>query len=126
MSHQVDTQPTEVPGHKTEKHLADINVDTLHTHEAEVELDAAGRFLAEQALLPDGEYLTGPWTEEEEKAVKRKADLIVLPLLFWSLSMGAVDKVALGTAGVLNIRQDLGLVGQQFSCQSPNVHVKII
>jgi len=33
------------------------------------------------------------------------------------ISMGAVDKVALGTAGVLNIRQDLGLVGQQFSCE---------
>ena len=33
------------------------------------------------------------------------------------LSMGAVDKVALGTAGVLHIRQDLHLVGQQFSCE---------
>lgn len=116
MSHQDESQVGMGPIDKSEKHLTDVDVNALHSHEAEVELDAAGRFLAEQALLPDGEYLTGPYTEEEEKAVKRKADLIVLPLLFWSLSMGAVDKVALGTAGVLNIRKDLGLVGQQFSC----------
>jgi hypothetical protein len=33
--------------------------------------------------------------------------------------MGAVDKVALGTAAILGIRTDLGLVGQEYSwCSS--------
>ena len=36
--------------------------------------------------------------------------------------MGAVDKVALGTAGILGIRKDLGLVGQQFSCELHCTH----
>lgn len=31
------------------------------------------------------------------------------------LMMGAVDKVCIGTAAVLGMRKDLGLVGQQYS-----------
>jgi len=50
------------------------------------ELDTAGKFLADMAAGPDGDYLTSPYTEAESAAVRRKADLIICPLLFWALS----------------------------------------
>lgn len=82
MAEQRDTDSNHPKGDK-ETHLA--NIQTAVNEESE-QLDAAGKFLAEMALRPDGEYLLSPWTEEEEKGVRRKADWIVLPLLFWSLS----------------------------------------
>jgi hypothetical protein len=69
-----------------EKNLAEINVTDLQQIEEDVSLDAAGKFLAEQALLPDGEWLVSPYTPEEEAKVRRKADIIVMPLLAFSLT----------------------------------------
>lgn len=45
-------------------------------------------------------------------------DLIVLPLVTMSLMMGGVDKVILGTAATFGLRQELNLVGQQYSWAS--------
>lgn len=59
-----------------------------------------------------------PWTEAEEKAVKRKLDKIVLPLVTMSLLLGGVDKVILGTSATFGLRDDLGLVGQDYSWAS--------
>jgi len=68
-----------------EKMGADVNIEGVGEG-ASGELDAAGKFLADMAAGPDGEYLVSPYTEEESRAVRRKADLIVCPLLFWALS----------------------------------------
>ncbi|WVQ76304.1 hypothetical protein IAR50_005969 [Cryptococcus sp. DSM 104548] len=81
-------------------------------------LDDAGRFLAAMAERPDSAALFADYTPEEERAVLRKADWIILPILLLAIMMGAVDKVALGTAAVLGLRTDLGLVGQQYSWSS--------
>ena len=48
--------------------------------------DVAGRFIASIAERPDGAELLAPWTEEEEKKVLRKADMIVLPLMAFALT----------------------------------------
>jgi hypothetical protein len=69
-----------------EKTTNEVSVEALSDRATDVQLDAAGKFLADMAAGPDGEYLVSPYTPEEEKAVKRKADLIVVPLLFWALS----------------------------------------
>ena len=66
---------------------------------------------------------------EEESGLDRFTSAVLVPVVRppvrgWSKigiddRMGAVDKVALGTAAVLGIRGDLGLKGQQFSwCSS--------
>jgi len=69
-----------------EKNFTEINVANIQQIEEDVSLDAAGKFLAEQALLPDGEWLVSPYTPEEEAKVRRKADMIVMPLLAFSLT----------------------------------------
>ena len=58
----------------------------LRVLENDSHMDGAGKFLAKMRARPDGAALVGPWTEAEERAVKRKADMIVMPLLFFSLS----------------------------------------
>ena len=68
-----------------EKQAANVNVEGLGDGHSS-ELDAAGQFLADMAAGPDGEYLVSPYTEAESNAVRRKADLIICPLLFWALS----------------------------------------
>jgi hypothetical protein len=89
--------------------------------------DAVAGFLAEVAKEdPD---LLRPWSPAEEKRLLRvKIDPIVMTLsqfclmsmLFLArsdlrllrLTVGAVDKVCIGTAATLGMRSDLGLVGQ--------------
>lgn len=72
-------------------------------------MDLAAKFLAENA----GKY--EPLTEAEHKRMIWKTDLALLPVLFFTATMGAVDKVALGTAAIFNLRTDNHLHGQQYS-----------
>ncbi|KAH7006910.1 major facilitator superfamily domain-containing protein [Ilyonectria destructans] len=56
-----------------------------------------------------------PLSPEEEKKFKRKMDWILLPMLFLVATLGAIDKVALGTSALYGLREDNALVGQQYS-----------
>ncbi|KAK7427047.1 hypothetical protein QQZ08_006474 [Neonectria magnoliae] len=56
-----------------------------------------------------------PLSPEEEKKFKRKTDWILLPMLFLVATLGAIDKVALGTSALYGLREDNALVGQQYS-----------
>ena len=49
---------------------------------------------------------------------EHQLDWIVLPLTTVSLMMGGVDKVILGTSATFGLREDLHLVGQQYSWSS--------
>ncbi|ODN97144.1 hypothetical protein I350_08124 [Cryptococcus amylolentus CBS 6273] len=107
----VESQDPKVVAVQVDDTLQDVDIDDPN-------LDDAGRFLAAMALRPDSAELFADYTPEEEKAMVRKADWIILPILLVAIMMGAVDKVALGTAAVLGLRADLGLVGQQYSWSS--------
>ncbi|GAA6038691.1 hypothetical protein JCM8097_002348 [Rhodosporidiobolus ruineniae] len=82
--------------------------------------DVAGSFLAGIAARPDAAELLAPWTKADEKRILRwKIDPIILTLM---TMMGAVDKVCIGTAAVLGMREDLGLVAQQYSWTSSVIY----
>ncbi|KAJ5126487.1 major facilitator superfamily domain-containing protein [Penicillium atrosanguineum] len=49
------------------------------------------------------------WTEEEERAVVRKIDLVILPLLFLGSLVGYADSQAYGFAALFGLVEDLGL-----------------
>lgn len=72
------------------------------------DVDKAALFLAQA-----GEYET--LTTKQEKRLKRKIDWIMIPMLFTTATLGAVDKVALSTAAIYGLREDNGLHGQQYS-----------
>ncbi|KAK2741384.1 hypothetical protein FQN57_005669 [Myotisia sp. PD_48] len=54
-------------------------------------------------------------TAEAERTLVRKIDRIMLPMLLLTATLGAVDKVALGTAVLYGLREDLGMKGQQYA-----------
>jgi hypothetical protein len=55
------------------------------------------------------------FTFEEEKAVLRKIDLRILPLILFAYFLQQLDKSSLSYASVFNIQRDAGLVGLQYS-----------
>ncbi|WVR04194.1 hypothetical protein IAU60_001194 [Kwoniella sp. DSM 27419] len=99
------------------QHDEPVNTKNLDTIEHE-NYDSAAQFFVDMARRPDAAELMAPWTEAEERAVKRKLDCIVLPLITVSLLLGGTDKVILGTAATFGLRTDLHLVGQQYSWAS--------
>lgn len=52
---------------------------------------------------------------KEEKAVLRKIDLRILPLILFAYFLQQLDKSSLSYASVFNIQRDAGLVGRQYS-----------
>ncbi|TVY20318.1 putative transporter [Lachnellula arida] len=73
--------------------------------------DEAGRFLREH----DVASITGKATEADYKALVRKLDMRILPLLFGTYTLQCIDKSCLGYASVFTLSKDLGLVGKQYS-----------
>ncbi|KAL4805925.1 fungal-specific transcription factor domain-containing protein [Aspergillus unguis] len=71
-------------------------------------LDEAAEYLAHHAGHE-------PLSPEEERKMIRKTDWILLPMLFMTATLGAVDKVAISTAAIYGLEDDLHLVGQQYS-----------
>ncbi|RBR06745.1 hypothetical protein FVER53590_12597 [Fusarium verticillioides] len=55
---------------------------------------------------------------EEEKKLVRKIDMRLMPLLIVSYGLQYLDKTSLAYSAILGLREDLQLVGQQFSWAS--------
>ncbi|KAL5356129.1 major facilitator superfamily domain-containing protein [Aspergillus floccosus] len=68
--------------------------------------DIGAQFLAEH----DVEY-----TEEESRRLRWKIDLRIVPLAAWACGLQFVDKSGLGAAATYGLREDLGLIGQEYS-----------
>ncbi|KAL4873109.1 hypothetical protein BDV12DRAFT_192607 [Aspergillus spectabilis] len=71
-------------------------------------MDEAAQYLAHNAGH-------SPLSPEEERKMIRKIDWILLPILFMTATLGAVDKVAISAAAIYGLKDDLNLVGQQYS-----------
>ncbi|KAL5364845.1 fungal-specific transcription factor domain-containing protein [Aspergillus floccosus] len=71
-------------------------------------MDQAAAYLAQTAAYE-------PMTPEIERKIVRKLDWILIPMLFLTATLGAVDKVAISTAAIYGLKDDLHLVGQQYS-----------
>ncbi|WWC69114.1 uncharacterized protein I206_103050 [Kwoniella pini CBS 10737] len=108
-----------------EPRVLDVNPADLTEENIEI-YDVAAEFLASIAKRDDAAALLAPWTDEEEKAVKRKLDLIVMPLLWLANLMSGTDKVLLGTAVTFGLKTDLKLVGQQYSWANSAIYFTCI
>jgi MFS family permease len=95
--------------HPEDVELAAKPVDSqveLTTHGGGGDGDVAVQGLTNQELA---------FTEEESKAVLHKIDLHILPLAAVACGMQYVDKAGLGSAATYGLREDLGLVDQEYS-----------
>ncbi|KAI1376812.1 MFS general substrate transporter [Hypoxylon crocopeplum] len=55
------------------------------------------------------------YTDEEYKRLKRKADRYLLPLMWFCHGLQSLDKTSISTQATFGLREDTGLVGQEFS-----------
>jgi MFS family permease len=72
-------------------------------------VDHAAKFLA------DAQIEHASFTYEEERAVLRRIDLRVLPLLLGAYFFQQLDKSSLSYVSIFGIQKDTGLVGKQYS-----------
>ncbi|KAH8728348.1 major facilitator superfamily domain-containing protein [Phaeosphaeriaceae sp. PMI808] len=72
-------------------------------------VDAAAKFLATAHIENE------VFTFEEERAVLKRIDLRVLPLLLGAYFFQQLDKSTLGYVSIFDIREGAGLVGKQYS-----------
>ncbi|KAL1875476.1 hypothetical protein Daus18300_003215 [Diaporthe australafricana] len=56
-----------------------------------------------------------PLTPEREKRLRKKIDSWIIPLLLFTATLGAVDKVEIGTASLYGFQEDNNMHGQQYS-----------
>ncbi|KAK4643949.1 hypothetical protein QC761_300420 [Podospora bellae-mahoneyi] len=54
-------------------------------------------------------------TAAESRAIRRKIDLIILPLLIWVYFLQILDKTVLGFSAIFGLPEDLDLRGNQYS-----------
>ena len=54
-------------------------------------------------------------TEEDNKRIRRKTDLNILPILVWVYFLQVMDKTTLGYAAVFGLQKDTNLTGSQYS-----------
>ncbi|KAJ7596012.1 MFS general substrate transporter [Mycena floridula] len=95
-------------------------------HEATESLqtyDRAAEFLAKYEI-EHGEVPA--LTSKEEKAMVRRFDLLLVPLITISTTIGALDKVSVGQGAIYGMLQDVHLVGQQYSWISSSIYLGII
>lgn len=64
----------------------------------------------------DGDEISeSDYTEEQYKKLLRKIDRYLLPLMWFCYGIQQTDKTSLSTQAIFGLREDTGLVGQQYS-----------
>ncbi|KAI1636246.1 major facilitator superfamily domain-containing protein [Biscogniauxia mediterranea] len=74
----------------------------------DVVLDDAAKYLANSEQY-------APMTPEQERRIVKKIDAWMIPLLLTAATLGAVDKVQIGTASLYGFQTDNHMVGQEYS-----------
>lgn len=82
---------------------------------AEIDINAEAKVQGEAAKFVIAHQDYPPMTPEIEKRVKKKIDSWMIPLCFLTATLGAVDKVQLGTAALYDFREDNNLTGEEYS-----------
>jgi hypothetical protein len=59
----------------------------------------------------------------EAKALLRKLDLRLIPMLCFTYALQSIDRTTLSYAAVFGVREDLGLTGTQFSLASALLYI---
>lgn len=69
-------------------------------------------------VVLDTVIATEVYSQADYNRVLRKIDLWLLPLMWLCYGTQQADKVSIATQATFGLRDDTGLVGQQYSCTS--------
>ncbi|KAI3398730.1 hypothetical protein diail_8596 [Diaporthe ilicicola] len=107
---EVATLPVEVVDAAADNTIAKEKCDEKEKVVDEETGGSEGSVVAASAIEDRGQY-----TEEEYKALKRKMDRYLLPLMWLCYGIQQTDKTSLGTQATFGIQEDTNLVGQQYA-----------
>lgn len=110
--------PGLAPGSKSEAtadviHHENAPASPSPTRKWHVSLSVSGGGDTAMALFADAP--PEPYTKDEERRLVRKVDLMILPYLAVCYAFFYIDKTTLSYAAIFGIREDLNLVGNQYS-----------
>jgi hypothetical protein len=66
------------------------------------------------------------WTLKEWRRLRWKLDMRLVPLLWFNVTLGAMDKVTTATAALYDFREDTDLTGDRYSWVGSAFYVSII
>ncbi|KAI1849649.1 hypothetical protein JX266_004598 [Neoarthrinium moseri] len=93
------------PGHKTPARITDEEGKPLHaSKQDDVALAYTGYFNEHE-----------PYSRKEEISLRWKIDRRLIPILWFNIILGAVDKVATSTGALYDMREDTGSTGDRYS-----------
>ncbi|KAI0402214.1 MFS general substrate transporter [Xylaria palmicola] len=90
----------------------DVTHDQSNGSEKSQALEAGARAIT--AEDDEGDAAVPVYSEEEYKRLKRKIDRYLLPLMWLCYGIQQTDKTSLGIQATFGLREDTGLVGQQY------------
>jgi hypothetical protein len=95
-----------------------LNSEVKKAH-SEGNMDSSSEKGAMKQMDGDNIDSMQPFTEEEERSVKRKTDMVILPLMCAVFFLQYLDKQSLSYASVFGLITDLNLKGTEYSwCSS--------
>ncbi|KAF3941207.1 hypothetical protein ABW19_dt0203758 [Dactylella cylindrospora] len=112
---QVDEKPTEI------SHLERVNTEDYPEKDC-LDFDRVDKEIAKYA---DPSRVV-EITPEENKRLKRMIDKRVLAVMVFTYFLQALDKGTLSFASIMHIREDNGLVGQQYSWLTTCIYIAIL
>lgn len=98
---------------KHDEIVHDKNVSTIETQKWKATSRKGGDVA--QALFDSPDQLHEPIDPAEEKKLVRKIDFMIIPYLAVCYAFFYIDKTTLSYAAIFGIREDLNLVGTQYS-----------
>lgn len=66
------------------------------------------------------------YDRKEEGKLRWKIDLRLVPILWFNITLGAVDKLSTGTAALYGMRTDTGLTGDKYSWVGSAFYVSLL
>ncbi|KAJ0279587.1 hypothetical protein CBS470a_009199 [Colletotrichum nupharicola] len=98
-------------GSQPEPHIVDEEKKVAIVSDDNAQSDTKSEVIGDSHLIE----VEGRYTKEEFHKLKRKIDRYLLPLMWLCYGIQQTDKTALGTQAIFGLREDTGLVGQQYS-----------
>jgi hypothetical protein len=118
MSDGKDPKTAITPGDMEETYSNGVTKETTSMATTSGDVDVAAKY---------ANQFTGEnaWTIKEWRRLRWKLDMRLVPLLWFNVTLGAMDKVTTATAALYDFRQDTNLTGDRYSWVGSAFYVSI-
>ncbi|KAK0662907.1 putative transporter [Lasiodiplodia hormozganensis] len=109
------------------KHSSDVaEIEHVMSTDAEFSKEHADYGRLDKEVAKYASAVAIEITPEENKRLKRMIDRRVLPVMIFTYFLQALDKGTMSFASIMGIKEDLGLVGQQYSWLTTCIYIAVL